>query len=342
MSAAHNLVLLTVERPGQPRAFWLQALRRLARNRAALVAVVVIGLLGLVGALAPLLAPYDPRAQDLHSTFKAPSLFHGFLEPGSERFLDFDSHVLGTDNLGRDWLSRLMYGARVSLTVGVFAQAVVLAVGLPVGLAAGYFGGRVDALLMRFTDMAYAFPELLLIILMRSITGGSIFMLFLVIGLAGWMSDARLVRGQVLALKERDFVTAAHALGASPVEVMRRHLLPNSLGPLIVATSFGIPRAIFIEASLSFIGIGVSPGTPSWGSMVQEGYQAIFAFPHLVLFPALAISALMLSFTFLGDGVRDALDPRATRAEEGKLQAEARPAPGVKGRGERVGESRAA
>jgi oligopeptide transport system permease protein len=252
-------------------------------------------------------------------------LWHGFLDPGSPIFLDTHSHVFGTDNLGRDWLSRMVFGARLSMTVGFLAQAVVLAIGLPVGLAAGYFGGRVDNLLMRLTDLVFAFPELLLIILLRSVTGGSIFMLFLVIGLAAWTGDARLVRGQILALKEQDFVLAARAIGARDRSIAWRHLLPNAMGPLIVATTFGIPRAIFTEASLSFIGIGVRPGTPSWGSMVQEGYGAVFAFPHLVVIPALAISMLMLSFTFVGDGLRDALDPRTRKSGSARAAGTAIP-----------------
>jgi oligopeptide transport system permease protein len=247
----------------------------------------------MVAVLAPLIAPHDPSAQDLASTFAKPSL----------------EHPAGTDNLGRDWFSRLLYGARVSLSVGVFAQAVVLGIGLPVGLVAGYASRTVDSLLMRFTDMVYAFPDLLLVILLRGALGGSIFTLFLIIGLVSWVDIARLVRGQTLSLKQREFVEAARSLGATHHEIMLRHLLPNLAGPLIVVVAFGIPRAIFIDAALSFIGIGVDPGTPSWGSMVQEGYAAVFAFPHLVIFPSAAIALLMLAFTFLGDGLRDALDP---------------------------------
>ena len=276
------------------QGFWALAWRRLLRNRVAAAGLGVIGLFALVALLAPLVAPHDPRFQDLAHTFAPLSL----------------DHPMGTDNLGRDWLSRLVYGARLSLTVGIFAQAIVLAIGLPLGLAAGYWGRAADSAIMRFTDLVYAFPDLLLIILLRSVLGGSVFTLFLVIGLVSWVDIARLVRGQVLSLREREFVEAARSLGASGREIMVRHLLPNLLGPLVVVVAFGIPRAVFIEATLSFIGIGVAPGTPSWGSMVQEGYAAIFAHPHLVAFPSAAIALLMLAFTFLGDGLRDALDPR--------------------------------
>jgi oligopeptide transport system permease protein len=187
---------------------------------------------------------------------------------------------------------------------------VVLSIGVPVGLAAGHWRGNVDTGLMRFTDLVYAFPDLLLVILLSAVLGGNIFTLFLIIGVVNWVDIARLVRGQVLSLEQHEFVEAARSLGATDRAIMVRHLLPNLAGPLIVLVAFGVPRAIFIEASLSFIGVGADPGVPSWGSMVQEGYAAIFSFPHLVIFPSAAIALLMLAFTFLGDGLRDALDPR--------------------------------
>jgi oligopeptide transport system permease protein len=295
-----------------PEGYWRRALRRLLQNRLAAASLALVALLVIVAALAPLVATHDPSTQDLNATFQKPSL----------------DHLMGTDNLGRDWFSRVVYGARVSITVGLFAQAVVLGIGLPVGLIAGYCGRAADSALMRLTDLLYAFPDLLLIILLRSLLGGNIFTLFLIVGLVNWVDIARLVRGQVLSLKEREYVEAARSLGASTPAIMWRHLLPNLAGPLIVMVAFGVPRAIFIEASLSFIGIGVNPGTPSWGSMVQEGFAAISAFPHLVIFPSLAIALLMLAFTFLGDGLRDALDPRAQVArprEDADLRPQRRP-----------------
>ena len=282
--------------PAAPRGTGLSGLafRRLCRNRLALAGLIVIGVFAALALLAPLIAPYDPQAQNLRETFESPS---------------FD-HPMGTDNLGRDWFSRLLYGARVSLMVGVFAQLIILAIGIPIGLAAGYRGGATDSLLMRFTDLMYAFPDLLLIILLRSVLGGSIFTLFLIIGIVSWVDLARLVRGPALSLKTREYVDAARSLGASDFAIMTRHLLPNLLGPITVVVAFGVPRAIFIEAALSFIGVGVDPGTPSWGTMVQEGYSAIFGASHLVIFPSIAIAIVMLAFTVLGDGLRDALDPR--------------------------------
>jgi oligopeptide transport system permease protein len=270
---------------------WWDAFRTLTRNRLALSGLVVVAVFALIALLAPLIAPYDPQAQDFDSTFASPS----------------SEHLMGTDNLGRDWFSRLIYGARLSIAVGFFTQAIILAIGVPIGLVAGFFGRRIDNLLMRFTDLMYAFPDLLFIILLRTVLGGGIFTLFFIIAIVNWVDMARLVRGQILSLKEQEFVTAARTLGATNTAIMWRHLLPNALGPIVVVVTFGIPRAIFIEAALSFIGIGVGVDTVSWGSMIDSGKQAIFGSPHLVLFPAGAIALLMLSITFLGDGLRDAL-----------------------------------
>jgi oligopeptide transport system permease protein len=278
-------------------SLWGDAFIRLRRNKLALAGGAFILLLTLAALLAPLLTPYRFDQQNYDAML---------LGPGT-------GHLLGTDELGRDVFTRLIYGARTSLAVGVFTQIIVLAIGLPVGAIAGYSGGRTDNLLMRFVDVTYAFPDILLIILLRSIFGGSIFMIFLAIGIVSWVNIARLVRGQVLSLKERDYVNAARSMGGDGGYITRHHLLPNSIGPVIVAVTFNVPRAIFTEAALSYIGIGVRPPTPSWGAMIRDGYDVVFAAPHLVLVPAIAIALLMLAFTFLGDGLRDALDPRLRR-----------------------------
>ena len=278
-------------------SLWGDAFIRLRRNKLALAGGAFVLLLTLAAIFAPLLTPYRFDQQNYDAIMQAPGA----------------GHLLGTDELGRDVFSRLIYGARTSLAVGVFTQIIVLAIGLPIGAIAGYSGGRVDNLLMRFVDVMYAFPDLLLIILLRSIFGGSIYMIFLAIGLVTWVNIARLVRGQVLSLKERDFINAARSMGGGGGYITRTHLLPNSLGPVIVAVTFNIPRAIFTEAALSYIGIGVKPPTPSWGAMIRDGYDVIFAAPHLIVVPAVAIAVLMLAFTFLGDGLRDALDPRLRR-----------------------------
>jgi oligopeptide transport system permease protein len=272
------------------------AIRRLAKNRLALAALFVVLAFCVVAILAPVFATHDYR----DTNFGAGQQYQGISA----------EHWLGTDGVGRDWYSRLVFGARTSLEVGIFSQLIVLAIGLPVGLVAGYAGGRLDSLLMRITDLAYAFPALLLVILISQVLGPSIFNIFFAIGIVSWTDHARLIRGQVLSLKESTYVLAAVSVGASRWRVMLRHLLPNTLGPVIVATTFGIPSAIFVEATLSFIGVGLPPGSASWGSMVNDGYAAIFGQEVLVIAPAAAIAVVTLAFTFLGDGLRDALDPR--------------------------------
>lgn len=288
--------------PRRQASLWGDAWRRLIRNKMAVVGGIVVAVLLLVALFAGQLAPYDPTKQDMMATFAPPGA----------------AHLLGADQLGRDQLSRLIYGARVAVTVGIFTQFVILAIGLPIGSIAALLGGQVDNLLMRLTDIVYAFPDLLLIILLstalrgnplKSVWGGLLIMFF-AIGIANWVGIARLTRGQLLSLKEREFVEAARALGAGNGHIIVRHLLPNALGPIIVQVTFGIPFAIFTEATLSFLGLGITPPNPSWGSMIQDGYQAIFAYPYLALGPALCIAATLLAFTFLGDGLRDALDPR--------------------------------
>jgi oligopeptide transport system permease protein len=295
-TAAGSSLLLesTRETPHMEARFEAGVWRRLRQQKAAMVGAAVIALLVLVALIGPIITPYDYAKQNYDEIY---------LSPGAD-------HWLGTDALGRDVLSRLMQGARTSLAVGFTSQLIVLGIALAVGTAAAMGGRLIDGLLMRFTDVVYAFPDLLFILLLRAVFGGGLFMIILAIALVQWTTIARLIRGQLLSMRERDFAAAARALGASETRVVFQHLLPNSLGPVIVALTFGVPQAIFAEAALSFIGIGVAPPLPSWGSMVQDGYQAIYAYPHLVLSPALAIAVLMLAFTLLGDGFRDALDPR--------------------------------
>jgi oligopeptide transport system permease protein len=219
-------------------------------------------------------------------------------------------YPLGTDQLGRDMLSRMIYGARVSMLVGLGAQVIVILIGVPIGALAGFVGGRVDLLLTRFVDVMYAFPRLLFVILVMSMLGAGLSNIFIAIGLTGWVGIARQTRAQVLAIKEKEFVDGARALGAGAGRLLRRHILPNALTPLVVAVTFGIPEAIFTEAALSFIGVGINPPTPSWGQMVGEGQQYLRSAWHLCVFPSIAIAVTMLAFTFFGDGVRDALDPK--------------------------------
>jgi oligopeptide transport system permease protein len=288
------------------RSLWSDAWRRLRKNKLAVAGLITIIILAIIAIFAPLIAPYSYREV----------VYSGRTNAGPG-----DAGLLGADNLGRDVFSRLLYGARISLSVGLIVQLVVVLIGVPLGAMAGFFGGWGDTLISRFTDIMYAFPSLLLIILLNSALRespikqwlGGLFVIFIAIGLAAWVGDARLMRGQIIGLKGNEYVEAARALGARPWRILWKHLLPNAIGPLIVSITFGIPTAIFSEAALSYLGFGVIPPTPSWGAMINEGQQAIFYAPTQVIFPGLAIAITMLSFTFLGDGLRDALDPRDKR-----------------------------
>ncbi|HEY7907579.1 MAG TPA: ABC transporter permease [Thermomicrobiales bacterium] len=288
------------------RGLWSDAWRRLRKNKLAVSGLIVIGILTIIAILAPLLAPYGFR-DVVHSG-------HTNAGPGA-------AGLLGADNLGRDVLSRLLYGARISLSVGLVVQIVVVCVGVPLGAIAGFFGGWVDTLISRLIDIMYAFPTLLLIVLLSAALRespvkqwlGGLFIIFIAIGISSWVGDARLMRGQIISLKDREYVEAARAMGATSGRILWKHLIPNALGPILVSVTFGIPGAIFAEAALSYLGIGVIPPTPSWGAMINDGQQAIFYSPSQVIFPGLAIAITMLSFTFLGDGLRDAIDPRGKR-----------------------------
>lgn len=280
---------------------WQDAWQRFRRNKLAVAGAAFIVVLALLAILAPLLTALhvlaDPYQQNVADSYGSFSLAHPF----------------GLDQLGRDMLSRVIYGARISLAIGVGVQVIVLIVGAGIGLVAGYAGGWVDNLLMRFTDIMYSYPDLLFVLIIVAAFGPSFVNIFVAVGVVYWTNLARLVRGQVLSLKEQEFVEAARAGGAKPLRIMVRHLLPNTLGPIIVTLTFGVPQAIFTEAVLSYLGIGIRPPEADWGVMVNEGYAAIFSYPHLVLFPSIAIGLTTLAFTFVGDGLRDALDPRMRR-----------------------------
>jgi len=304
-----------------PESLWRDAWRRLLRNRAAMAGGIFVIIIVAAAIFAddgfiswalnretrPLLAPYGYKEVDFENTRASPSL----QRTAEGRF----PHIMGTDKYGRDVFSRIIYGGRVSIAVGVFGSLVIMVFGLAYGMVSGYLGGRVDTLMMRFVDIMYGFPTLLFIILLMFILGSTagfaaIRNLVLGIGLVSWMGMSRLVRGQFLSLREKEFVEAARMIGARDVSIITRHLLPNSLGPIIVAVTLGIPGLIMTEATLSFIGLGVPPPFPSWGQMLNEGWRAIRADPHLIFFPALQLSLTMLAFNFLGDGLRDALDPQ--------------------------------
>jgi oligopeptide transport system permease protein len=290
-------------------SLWRDAWGRLRKNRLAILGLVLVFLLLFAGIFGPLIAPWPYQVQDLQAVFAGGG---GPLPPGSP------NHVLGTDQLGRDLLSRLLDGARISVSVAFVVQLVILLIGVPIGALAGWFGGRLDNALMRFTDVIYAFPDLLFIILLSVAFRETFFgqaldgllLVFVAIGITSWVTVARLVRGQMLSLKETEFVEAARAIGVTDRRIVTRHLLPNGIGPVIVAVTLGIPGAILAEATLAYIGVGVQPPRASWGSLIAEGQKFIRSEPHLVLFPAIFIALALIGFTFLGDGLRDALDPK--------------------------------
>jgi len=290
--------------PRQHRGLWTDAWRRLLKNKLSMVSIVLLAAIALTAFAAPHV-PAIEREDPAHITT-------------DKQFGPGEEHWFGTDQLGRDMWARTLEGVRISLTIGVGAQAVVLVLGLTFGVLAVFGGKLTDNIVMRFTDIMFSFPDVLFVLLLREIlihrdipllTNTNI--MILAIGLLGWTTIARLVRGQMLSLAERDFVVAAQALGAPRWRIVVQHMLPNTLGPVIVALTFGIPTAIFLEAVLSFLGLGIPPPASSLGTLVSQGYGTLQRNVWTVVFPASAIAMLMLCFTFLGDGLRDALDPRS-------------------------------
>lgn len=279
------------------RSPWSLVWSRFVRHKLALASASVLLLMILMALFAPLLTQHDPNATDLLNRNQAPSW----------------SHLLGTDSLGRDVWARLLFAGRISLSVGIVAVSIYTVIGIVLGAAAGFYGGLVDGLIMRFTDTVMSFPSLILIILAVSIVGPSIYNVMAVIGLLGWTGIARLVRAEFLSLREREFVTAARMIGTPNRTIMLRHILPNALHPLIVSATLGIAGAILTEAGLSFLGLGVQPPTASWGNMLNEAQKltTLRNYPWQWIPPGMAIAIAVLATNFLGDGLRDALDPRA-------------------------------
>lgn len=275
---------------------WHLFVRRFLRHRLAVLGLLLLLVLGTLALLAPLIAPYPFDAQDLDII--------GQPQPPSR------AHLLGTDQLGRDALTRVMYGARVSLAVGLASALLASLLGTVVGALAGYHRGWLDTLLMRVTDVVLCIPLLPLVILLSGMLRPSVPLLVGIIGGLGWMGTARLVRAQFLSLREREFVEASRALGGSNNRIMFRHILPNAIGPIIVATTLAVGSGIMLESALSFLGLGVQPPTPTWGNLLNYASQWLQAAPWLALFPGLAILITVLAVNFLGDGLRDALDPR--------------------------------
>ena len=268
------------------------------RHRLGVVGLVMLSCFVLAAVFAPVVAPYDPLEMDLLNPFAPPG------SPG---------HLLGTDNYGRDILSRLIHGSRISLLIGIVAVTIAAVLGSCLGLLAGYYGGWVDALVMRLVEVFYAFPFLILVIGVMAVLGPSIYNVMIVLGVVSWPLYARLVRAQVMALKSEDFVKAATAMGLSDARIMFRHILPNVLTPVIVSATLGIPGAILSSAALGFLGFGVQPPWPEWGAMVSEAKDFMLIDSNMIIWPGMCVFLVVLSFNFVGDAVRDALDPRLAK-----------------------------
>jgi len=317
------------------RSLFQESMHRLFKNKAATISLVFIALLMFVAfIIAPLTNVFqDPFQQDLSANNAVPEWMMFLMPAGAENYVTVNNdYILGADHLGRDILSRVTHGARISLSVAIVASTVSLVLGTVYGLVSGFAGGSVDGVMMRIVDFIYGFPFLIVVILLQSFlkaqarqgstsgfmnaiiqindTMGGLFFLFIAIGLVNWIGMARIARGQVLSQKKKEYVEAATSIGATDTRVMSRHILPNILGPLIVAETLAIPGYIATEAFLSFIGLGVDPPTPSWGIMISEAARGIRSFPNQVLVPAVLLSVTTLTFNFLGDGLRDALDPK--------------------------------
>ncbi len=274
---------------GGGAALW----RRLRWHRPARWSIGLLAAVSAVCAAAPLIAPYEFDAIDLSKIRQAPSL----------------QHWMGTDSLGRDLFTRVLYGGRISILIGLLAAVVGTGLGTAFGAVAGYYGGRIDNLLMRITDVAYSIPVLPLLIVLSSYMQTAFWSMALIIGLLSWMATARVVRGDVLSIKQMAYVEAARSLGATNVRIIVRHVLPNAIGPILVGATLGIGNAIILESSLSFLGLGVQPPTPTWGNLLQEAQASMASEPWLAIFPGVAILLVVLAVNFIGDGLRDALDP---------------------------------
>ncbi len=303
------------------RSLWGDAWRRLRRNKASMASLFVIAFFAVVAIFAPVLAPHNPVTQTSNNSMRPPI----WVRTDDPNRAPSPEHPFGTDRIGRDVMSQLIYGARVSMIVGFIPQTIILLIGATLGLIAGFAGGRIDNLIMRFTDIIYAFPDLLFIITLATALRDTwlgqalngLLLIFVALAIVGWTSMARLVRGQVLQIKQKEFIESARAIGVPTWRILIRHIFPNTLAPIIVAFTFGVPGAIIAEAGLTYLGAGmrpsIDPNNPfptSWGAMLLDGYNNVSSGPWMLLLPVICVAALTMAFTFLGDGLRDALDPR--------------------------------
>ena len=277
-------------------SLWQDAIRRLIQNRAAMIGGITVLILIVLAVFAPWIAPYSYSYQNLDLGASPPSA----------------EHLLGTDVLGRDLLSRLLYGARISLLVGFVATGVALVIGVSWGIVAGYFGGRVDSVMMRIVDVLYGLPFIIFIILLMVIFGRNIWLLFAAIGAVEWLTMARIVRAQVIGLKNQEFVQAAQVMGVGNLSMFRRHILPNILGPIAVYATLTIPQVMLLEAFLSFLGLGIQPPMSSWGTLIRYGVESMEEHYWLLIYPGLTFTITLFALNFFGDGLRDALDPKTS------------------------------
>ena len=278
------------------QSLWSDAYRRLINNKAAVISACILAILILAAIFAPFLASHSYAYQNLEL---------GATPPSAE-------YLLGTDTLGRDLLSRILYGARVSLLVGFVATAVALVIGVTWGIVAGYFGGRIDSVMMRIVDVLYGLPFIIFIILLMVIFGRNIWLLFMAIGAVEWLTMARIVRGQVINVKNQEYVMAAQAMGVPNIRLFRKHIFPNILGPIAVYATLTIPQVMLLEAFLSFLGLGVQPPMSSWGTLIRYGVESMEEFSWLLIYPALTFTITLFALNFFGDGLRDALDPKTS------------------------------
>jgi oligopeptide transport system permease protein len=288
------------------RSLWIDARRRLWGNKAAVTGIVVLSIVAVLALLGPLLSPYAYDQTNYNIVSCAPSWWPaapGVCDAGGQ-------HWFGTDNLGRDLFVRVLYGARVSLSVGLIATLVSLIIGVAYGAAAGFVGGYLDEIMMRFVDVLYSLPYIFLVIILMVIFNGNFFLLFVAIGAVEWLTMARIVRGQTLSIKQKEFIEAARAAGVNTFTIIRRHVIPNVLGPVVVYVTLTVPTAILAESFLSFLGLGVREPLTSWGVLISEGANQMETAPWMLIFPAVFMAVTLFSFNFIGDGLRDALDPK--------------------------------
>ena len=296
-TTAEQTAIVDLDSVESGTSLWEDAWNRLQKNKLAMFGLCVVSSMILIALLTPWIAPYSYFEQDLDLGATAPSA----------------AHWLGTDTLGRDLLTRIMYGSRISLMVGFLATAVALTIGVLWGTVSGFFGGRVDAFMMRTVDILYALPFTIFIILLMVVFGRNILLLFMAIGAVEWLTMARIVRGQVLSIRQQEYIDAAITMGLPKPQIMLRHVVPNALGTIIIYATLTIPNVILLESFLSFLGLGVQPPQSSWGSLISYGVETMEEYPWLLFFPALVLSLTLFSLNFLGDGLRDALDPKASK-----------------------------